>query len=466
MSTVSSNHSVASSVSSANRSFTARIQQALSATRLHTFSLFAAVNLSAASITGAKLFALSTIVQTLQWLWFPLATTAAFPWTSTYISWLRAIAKIARFDLYITEEDQVTAPLAVPIVLLVLVLLLYTAAIIICIQLAKIRDQNSSSRALGSGSSSNASLSATTGSVSSAFTNGRHTDDSESHSVRGFASRSLLLHFFTTALNWSTSFLFLPISALLIGSIRCSKQETSCFEGSHLAECVVGMVTLGLWIPLCVMYIAFKFPRFIHIATMSETQASSSSSSSSGSASTTSSTGYIMGTATSQATDYNDRAHNRVALASLIASFAVVTAFSLVTSSNGTSEWGLALGFCAVASIKLAAQLWYLPLVNPFAQALTVGSLTLLAWSGLCLMIALAYHDEEQVVGSVILLLGAPLVQALAQFILTKRKDWFNQNAIVSINDPLLVEVKLRLEQQQVQDVSSLNKGDTNTHSA
>jgi len=412
----------------------AKIQQTLEALRSHSFALFAAVNLSAPSTSGCKLFVISVLLQTLQWLWFPLTTTAAFPWTDNYLSWLRGVSKIARFDLFITQEATVTVPVAVPIVLMSLCLLLYAAAGLICKQLHAINQSLLSVRPSGEQNSAK----------------GAREIEGEANTVRAFASRSWLLHAFTTALSWSSSFLFLPLSALLIGTIRCPAGESSCYEGSHLASVVMGMLTLALWLPLCFLYVAFKFPRSIHIASMAEEQSSSANETSFKAG------GQVSTTPVSQTMDYNDRAHNRLALLALVAAGATVAAFELSTSSSSTTQWGLALAYLAMVTIRLLAQLWYLPMLNRFSQSLEIGTVTILVWSGLCLLMVLVYNDENQVVASVFFLLGAPLVVALSHFVLSRRRQWLQSQPMTSIQDPLLMEARLRLESQfAVQTVAS-----------
>ena len=431
-----------SSQGNQDKSVIAKVQNGLSVLKQTSFALFAAVNLNNASNIGPKFFTLGLLVQTLQWLWFALSTSAAFPWTSAYISWLRAISKVARFDLFITDEETVTVPLAVPIVLLVGNLLLYGAAILISIQLYKITNNTKTRHH----ESSSASSSLFSRDVSGA-------DDEESNTIHAFANRSVLLHLFTTVMNWTTSFLFLPVSALLIGTIRCSKSETSCFEGSHLASAVMGMIALALWLPLCFLYVAFKFPRSIHIATMGEEHTASRLSSAS-TASYGGSSGVKSPGSTNITADYADRAHNRLALLKMLAALAVMIAFELATAQNSVTQWGLAGGFIAIVFFNLAASLWYLPFINRHTQALDVASSTLLTWTGLCLIIALLYNDEEQVVASVLLLLGAPLVVALTQFLLVRRKEFLIDQPISAIQDQMLVEVRLRLELQRTQERS------------
>ena len=421
MASSSSTAQFAAASAKQDKSVIAQVQHAVSAIRQHTFALFAAINLSAASSTGPKLFIVSTLVQTLQWLWFPLTSTAGYPWTDTYVSWLRALAKIARFDLYITAEDTKSTPLAVPIVLLACCILLTTAALLICRQLLKIQ-----SNALASSAA--------------------HGNDGDVNTTRTFAARSWLLHTLATALNWGTSFLFLPVSALLIGTIRCPKYESSCFEGSHLAAAVIGMFTLALWLPLCVLYVAFKFPRAIRIQSMADSQVSSNGAISAATSTARQATSVAL-------VDYKDSAHTRVALLHLVSAVITVTAFELAVHTDNTSQWGLGMGYLVIVACNLIAQLWYLPLRHRTAQAFDIACRTVLAWSGVCVLIMLAYHNEEQVVASVLLLLGAPLVVALVQFMHARRTERFLQQECTSIQDPLLVEVCLRLHQQYAQDL-------------
>jgi len=421
----------------ANSPAMVRLQAVATQIRQGLLSLFAAVNLSAASSIGPKYLTISTVIQMLQWLWFALATSAAFPWTSSYISWLRAITKIARFDLFITDEGTTSVPLAATIALLVVVLLLYTAGAFICWQLLDIDHHHV------------ASLNA---SVRAGFsgTQGRQRHEDDGANMRDYASRSVLLQLFTITLKWGTSILFLPVSALLIGTIRCSKSETSCFEGSHLASAVIGMITLALWLPLCFLYVAFKFPRGIVLPSIASDRLQSAASPTQGSRAYQASTS----SSSSSSNDYSAQAHNRLALFRLLSSSGLLVAFELATSQSNIARWGLAAGFLAVAAINLAASLWYLPFINRHTQALDVASSSLLTWSGLCLIIALLYNDEEQVVASVLLLLGAPLVVALTQFLLVRRKEFLIDQPISAIQDQMLVEVRLRLELQRTQERS------------
>ena len=417
-----------------------QLQQAAISFRAGVFALFAAVNLNHASYIGAKTYICCLSIQTLQWLQFSLASAELFPWTNTYISWLRNIIKISRFDLFITDDHTSVAPMSIFICLLVTTLCIVAAAVLLGVQLLNIAAPNSSTH----GQHTLGATSAFVDDTSSVSHQPRHVGDEGG--IRSMANRSVPLRLFTTALSWSSTVLFLPISALLIGTIRCPAGQTSCFEGSHLASLVMAMITLALWLPLCFLYVAFKFPRSIRIASAAKVDTISMNSLQSG---------YSHGASNQEkgaSADSNDRSHNRVALLSLTSALALNAAYELAGGHSMLTQWGLALGFLTLSTAVLIAQTWYLALRNRFAQAISIGCFTVLVWSGVCLIITLLYNDTDQVVGSVLLLLGTPLLIALSQFVLSRRREFLLHQPLTAIQDPLLMELKLRLVQDSEHD--------------
>ena len=433
-----------------DKSVVAQVSQAVSSARENAFALFAAVNLSDASVIGPRLATCMILIQTLQWLWFALATTVAYPWTNAYVSWLVAICKVARFDLFITDEDASPVPLPVTIVLLAVIAALWAMAVALCKNLRQLAAREAN----GTTSSSSRSSIGSSHTLASSATFVEDDSNSE-HTVRAYASRSWLLYIFSTVLQLSATVLFMPVTALLAGTLRCSAQETNCHSGMHVAGIVIGLMSLVLWLPLCFCFVAFKFPRSIHIESMSEEAATLGISAATGNKMDSSYNAFAVKPSNSSAVDYTATAHNRVALFYQLSCALLAGTYAIVVSTSTVTQWALAATLTALATVNLVANVWYMPYLKAGYQAAQIASFTTVVWSGFCLIIALIYSNEEQVVGSVLLLLGAPIVICLGQMVHFRRKMNLIRLSLSAIDNPLLIEVRVRLLQQTVESTGA-----------
>ena len=409
-----------------------------------TFSLFAAVNMCPQSSNPTAFALIAMIIEGFQLLWCALSSAVDYPWTDTYMSWPRDAMKIVRFDLLVSNSDMDPVPLAAAATLCSLAALLLALAVVLAVQTFRLSGAQRiveavTSAPLTSGKAdlANSVVFRVDGCPSAVF----------GEAMRLFASRSMLLQVFNRAMALSTTVLLIPIMALLVGTFRCRAGDTDCFTGSHLASCILALVTLAIWLPLCVCYVTFRFPSYLRVPTMASV-ATDIEEMELGE-------GRGLDSQSHTAFEATEQAHNRITLLYLVLKVVLTTAFCMAVDGKSITRWALAASLVVAMSVLLVLQVWYMPFINARLQSVQVAVFSALAWSGLGLLITLIYDDNAQVVGSVVFLLGLPLVMSMSQLVLFQRRTWLATQPLAEVTDIACVELRVRLE------LSALASGST-----
>ena len=245
---------------------------------------------------------------------------------------------------------------------------------------------------------------------------------------------------------------------LMIQPLRCSNPSPlvgshshyECGDGLHVTLQAFGVVCAIIFTVLATLYVLMNNSALVslemHDAPSAETifgeaQDQALISSSAGAHRSTSPTAGYSAAAFS-------RPHSRVELLYLILRGVLVIVFTAIAEDSTTTRWGLCAAYASVTFILAAAFTYYLPYLHWGMVQLRAVSLWLCVSAAIALVITILYDSNEHPTGSVMLLLGSPMVVAIAAFCITARRVQLeNMDAalVLASRDILLIERKARL---------------------
>jgi len=421
------------------QSLSTRIQQTCKLAYHYWFMLFAAVNSSAAAATSAKTAVLFCIIETLQALWFAFSPIHRFPWNASYVGTLTELTKLARFDSHIQASvsgsssslQDANGSIAAVFVPLGLMALVTTAAVALLrqlVQLTSIKDVTATTSSASSLPSTNGELNTSpavlvdqaSSTKSDRAVSGKHASQRQSAHAKllHFASHSVLLSVFTTAVKWCSTVLFMPLLALFLTPLRAytmNERYVSDSSAERHIKAIGGLIGVALLLPISISYVVLKWPRRLTISGVKSDATPSHSD------------GLLLKSSTSDTVnqvnaDALSAPHQRFALLQLILHSGLVAIYTLVTSSSALTQWSLCCIFTAVSVLKLCIMFFYMPLYHTGLLRIQVCAHAMVSWSGVALAVTLLYNDSDQPVGPLLFWSGAWFTCVITALLVTQRQ--------------------------------------------
>ena len=379
---------------------------------------------------GVRLGAALLIIQALQVLSFAILPVFSFPWSSSYIAWLRSVALWVRIDVVIVGDSLTQqAPAALVHVLAALVLTWLCGFIATSIMLQRQRKES-------------ACRSGTRGSAS---------DDPSSKQKAAPRRLTVHLDLMRWAASLATSIALIPMLGLLLSPLRCllhsSAQDASraalqpACASESVAAAVTGAIAATVLVLLCLGHTIFYMARqggaaqTVPLALQSSDQ-------------------QVLLASNRQSAFA--RSHSRTELVVLCLRVALTVVFTLTPADTGSVHWALCAVYVGAVSLCAFVLTSTMPNHHHIVCQLNIVLSWLLVLSGVALVLTLAYDDPKVPVGVMVLYMGAPACAALA--VLASRH--IQQSLLLSPESAalqqseLVIDLKVRL---MLQEMSSLH---------
>jgi len=422
------------------------------------FALFRALHYRQQAAISIRMGACIIFIETLQLLSFALNGQGAdFAWHEQYVGWLRSLTKLSRPDVLSAADARSHQVSPVTIFVCGALIWLWLALFIAAGYLL----HKARSSVLQPVSTDNIIISSTThaSAISSTGSKGAGSAKQDALSaVDALASTSWVFSSLRVVSNAAVTVCVIPLMGLMIQPLRCSNPSPlvgshshyECGDGLHVTLQAFGVVCAIIFTVLATLYVLMNNSALVslemHDAPSAETifgeaQDQALISSSAGAHRSTSPTAGYSAAAFS-------RPHSRVELLYLILRGVLVIVFSAIAEDSTTTRWVLCAAYASVTFILAAAFTYYLPYLHWGMVQLRAVSLWLCVSAAIALVITILYDSNEHPTGSVMLLLGSPMVVAIAAFCITARRVQLeNMDAalVLATRDILLIELKARL---------------------
>ncbi len=136
--------------------------------------------------------------------------------------------------------------------------------------------------------------------------------------------------------------------------------------------------------------------------------------------------------------------HPRIDIFNHITRTCIIIAFTIIPSSKPTYLWIIAIIYAVCTISTLISSVWYLPYHLQEACLMQSVMKSIVAWSGICLLVVQAFHSEEKPVGAVMFYAVTPLVIILTAVLVKQRRQDVVEKDISKCSSVYEIEMKAR----------------------